>query len=317
MSSPTILLLESIHANARDLLDQHTVVFEGFEPAKALEIAHDQPVSGIITRGKGQVSANLIKACSQLKVIARCGVGLDNVDIPAANQQQVKVINLPGSNAHTVAEHTLALMLSLQRQLYQSISAVKRGDWAFRNDYQGDEIRGKRVGILGMGNIGSKVAKLVQAFGAEVIYWSTKPDSQHPFTYASLGQILSACHIVSIHLPLVPETHELLNEKTLSLMKPGSLIINTSRGAIIHERSLLSALNSGKLGGYASDVLTQEPPLADHPLLSLPQVLITPHSASLTATTYEQMCLHSVGNTLSILGGKTINEKFIFNRDRL
>ncbi|NJK82764.1 MAG: hypothetical protein HC912_02080 [Saprospiraceae bacterium] len=146
-------------------------------------IAEKQPIHAIVTRGKGEVNETLIAACPDLQVIARCGVGLDNVNVDFATQKGIKVVNAPGSNADTVAEHALCLMLMLQRHLYASVQAVKQNDWQFRNRYQGDEIRGKTLGILGLGNIGSKVAHLAAAFGMHIIYWDVQPKNQVAYSY--------------------------------------------------------------------------------------------------------------------------------------
>ncbi len=313
---PHVLMLESISDKAQNLLVQKASVFEAFTPDAAMEACQRQEIHGIVTRGKGQVDENLIKACPHLKVIARCGVGLDNIDVSFASQHKIKVINLPGSNAHTVAEHTLALMLSLQRRQFQSITQVKAANWDYRNQYQGDEIRGKTVAILGLGNIGKKVAQLIDAFGGNVIYWGRQPQ-EVPYAYYSLEEALKLSDIVTLHLPLLTDTENLLDKERLALMKPGALLINTSRGAIVHQPSLVTALNSGALGGYATDVLVEEPPAPDHPFLHMDQVLVTPHSASLTATTYRQMCEKSVANLLALLNDESIDKKYIFNRSLL
>ena len=313
---PHVLMLESISDKARRILVQNTSVVETFTPEAAMEACQQQEIHGIVTRGKGQVDQALIKACPHLKVIARCGVGLDNIDVSCASHHKVKVINLPGSNAYTVAEHTLALMLSLQRRQFQSITQVKAGNWDYRNHYQGDEIRGKTVAILGLGNIGKKVAQLIDAFGGNVIYWGRQLQ-ESPYTFCTLEEALMSGDIVSLHLPLVNDTENLLDKKRLALMKSGALLINTSRGAIVHEPSLITALQNGAVGGYATDVLTEEPPAPDHPFLHMDQVLVTPHSASLTATTYRQMCEISVTNLLALLRDEAIDKKYIFNRSLL
>lgn len=165
MGKQNVLLLETIAESAHSLLEQHGQVFLADSPYSGGEIAAQHPIHAIVTRGKGDVSQQLIDQCPDLKVIARCGVGLDNVDVPHATKKGVKVLNTPGANAATVAEHTIALMLMLQRHLYQSVQAVKANDWGYRTQYQGDELNGKRLGILGLGNIGSRVAQIAQALG--------------------------------------------------------------------------------------------------------------------------------------------------------
>jgi phosphoglycerate dehydrogenase-like enzyme len=316
MDAPTnILLLETISPEADTILRENGNVFMAKAPDAGAEIALDKNIHAIITRGKGDVSATLIDQCPRLRVIARCGVGLDNVDVAHATKKGVRVINAPGSNADTVAEHTMGLMLSLQRQTFASVSAVKAGNWAFRNAYGGDEIRGKTLGILGYGNIGIRVEVLAKAFGMQVLHLA------HPQVQAKddgamardLNALLAESDILTVHLPLNATTRLLLNATALYQTKPGTLIINTARGEIIDEKALLVGLNSGRIGGYASDVLTIEPPDKNSELIAHPNVLVTPHSASLTARTYNYMCVLTVNNALDVLAGKRVDRRYVFN----
>lgn len=311
-----VLLLETVSEEADALLREHAQVFRATSPTGGPEVAQKEQIHAIITRGKGDVSAELIAMCPDLQVIARCGVGLDNIDVLKATRAGVPVINAPGSNADTAAEHTLNLMLSLQRQTFASITAVKSGNWAYRNGFSGDEIRGKTLGILGYGNIGQRVKKLAMAFGMEVLHLA------HPQVQAKddgakardLDALLHESDILTIHLPLNATTRQLLDAKALAKTKPGTLIINTARGEIIDEEALLNALKSGHIGGFAADVLTTEPPAPDSELVALPNVLITPHAASLTARTYNQMCVLTVKNALALLVGEEIDRRFLFNK---
>lgn len=299
------------------ILEAGAQVFVAESPSAGLPLAEKHTIHGIVTRGKGDVNPQLIAACPGLEVISRCGVGLDNIDVAYATGQGVKVVNAPGSNADTVAEHTISLMLMLQRNLYNSVAAVKNKHWNFRNSYVGDEIRGKTLGIMGLGDIGKKVAQLATAFGMSVIYWGQEAKAGINYPFCSLDDILSQSDIVSLHLPLVPATRHLLNREAFRKMRPHALIINTARGAILDDAALLEALQTGEIGGFAADVLVTEPPVADDPLLALDNVLITPHSASLTARTYNEMCVVTVQNTVDLLHGKAIDSKYIFNRNQL
>ncbi|MEM8523956.1 MAG: hydroxyacid dehydrogenase [Bacteroidota bacterium] len=317
MTKPNILLLESITNEALSILENGSNVFASSSPFTGEEIAEQHNIHAIVTRGKGDVSPALISKCPDLQVIARCGVGLDNVNITFASQKGVKVVNTPGSNADTVAEHTLALMLSLQRNLYNSIAAVKNSNWDFRKHYQGDEIRGKTLGILGLGNIGSKVARLAETFGLSIIYWDVAKKSGVDYLFLSLEEVFAKADLISLHLPLTEETKHLINEEALQKIPPHCLLINTSRGSVIDQSALLIALQEGQIGGFAADVLATEPPDKNDALLQLDNVLITPHSASLTATTYNQMCVITAQNTIDLLQGNSISEKYIFNRNDL
>ncbi len=313
MGVHTVLLLESVSEEAHRFLTENTRVLEADTPFTGGAIALREPIHAIVTRGKGDVSRTLIEQCPDLQVIARCGVGLDNVDVGFASRRGIKVVNAPGSNADTVAEHTLGFMLALQRDLYNAVAAVKNDQWGFRKTYAGDEIRGKTLGILGMGNIGKRVAKLAAAFGMQVVYWDQAPQVL-PYRFLTLEALLGCADIISIHLPLTPETRYLINRDTLALMQHHALLINTARGGIVEQAALIRALETGQIGGFAADVLTVEPPPSDSPLLQMSNVLITPHAASLTARTYNEMCVLTVQNTLALLAGKMIEEWYIFNR---
>jgi D-3-phosphoglycerate dehydrogenase / 2-oxoglutarate reductase len=313
-----ILLLETIAIEAYDILNnaENIQIFTAYGDAPLNEIMAKNDIHAVITRGKGQVNKALMNACPHLQVAARCGVGLDNVDVKEATLRKIKVVNAPGSNASTIAEHTLSLMLMLQRNLYQSINEVKSGNWDARSRFQGDELRGKTLGILGMGNIGKKVAGLANAFGMKVLYWNrTKLKSKYKFT--SFEAILKQSDIISIHLPYVPETHHLIDEKAFSWMQPHAILINTARGTIIDQDILLKNLYNNTIAGFGADVLATEPPAPNDPLLSHPKALITAHVGSLTATTYTQMCVLTVNNVLAILAGKEPQLESIFNRNEL
>ena len=313
-----VLLLETIAEEALKLLKQaaNIQILAAYDNTSLSKIIDDNPIHAIITRGKGQVNKALMDACPNLQVAARCGVGLDNVDVKEATVRKIKVVNAPGANASTIAEHTLSLILMLQRNLYQSINDVKAGNWEARSRYQGDELHGKVLGILGMGNIGKKVAKLADAFGMKVIYWSrTKAKTKHK--YASFEAVLKKSDIISIHLPYLPETHHLIDEKAFSMMQPHTILINTARGTIIDQDILLEKLENKIIAGFGADVLAVEPPSPNDPLLTHPRALITAHVGSLTATTYTTMCVSTVNNVLAILSGKEPEMESVFNRKEL
>ncbi len=311
-----VLLLETVASEADVLLRENTNVHEAFQGSNPVEVAGSVTIHAIVTRGKGQVNNGLMDACPDLEVVARCGVGLDNVDVNEATKRGVKVINAPGSNSSTVAEHALNLMLMGIRNTWNSVDHVKDGDWHWRNQYSGDELRGKTLGILGMGNIGQRVAKLADAFGMNVVYWDKFP-IQSEYKSGSMEDVLKQADIVTVHVPLLDETKHLVGEEQLNLMKPTAWLINTARGPIIDEKALVEALEKEKISGFASDVLAVEPPDSDHPLLNHPKTLITPHTASLTATTYRNMCVSTVQNAIAVLGGSEPDPKSVFNRDKL
>lgn len=311
-----VLLLETIENESFELLKnekdiQLHLAWEGMPTADVLE-----KIDAVITRGIGQVNKALYDACPNMKVAARCGVGLDNVDIAEASKRGIKVINAPGSNASTVAEHTISLMLTIQRNLFEALSAVKNGHWASRSSFKSDELNGKTLGILGLGNIGLKVANIAAVFGMKVIYWSPS-NKEVPYLLVDKETLFRSADIISLHLPLNEETKDIVDEAVFNKMKQGAILINTARGALVNRDALLSALDTGKLAGYGADVPFSPPPTADDALISHPKSFITAHVSSLTATTYKNMCLSTVNNVLAVLHGQTPDPHCIFNATSL
>lgn len=309
-----VLLLETVAEEALAVLREHVNVFTGYDLASRDAVVAAEEIHAVITRGKMKVDDALMAACPQLEAVARCGVGLDNVDVPAASARKIRVINAPGSNAATIAEHTLALMLMLMRDLYTSVEKVKQENWNWRNQYAGDELNGKTLGILGMGNIGKRVARLASAFGMEVVYWSRSAQDL-PYKFLPMQEVLRQSDIISLHLPLESGLANLIGKAELASMKPGAMLVNTARGALIDHAALLEALNQGTVAGFAADVLPDEPPVQNLGLVRHPRALVTPHSASLTATTYRKMCLSTVKNVIALLSGREPEKESVFNRN--
>lgn len=311
-----ILLLETLAEPANRILDAAGDVEVLTAYDFNLETIDKKKVKAVITRGKGQITESFINQFPNLKIVARAGVGLDNINVPYATQKGIQVLNNPGVNSQTVAEHALSLMLMLQRNMFQAVSKVKEDEWGWRNEYSGDEIYGKTLGVLGMGTIGRKVAKMAEAMGMKIIY-SDRIKHYLPYTYGTLEEVLQEADILTIHIPLFDETRNLINAETLSLMKPTALIINTARGPIIDEKAVYEALTNNKLGGFAADVTDPEPPMKGSPLLALPNVLITAHLASLTDRTYHKMCVDAANNVLALLRNEEPMEGCIFNKPQL
>ncbi len=313
-----ILLLETVADEAMNVLEsaEDMNILTGFDPNSLEKHIDEGTIDAIITRGKGQVRSPLMDALPNLKVISRCGVGLDNIDVAEATKRDIKVVNAPNSNANTIAEHTISLLLVLQRNLYNAITMVKEDRWQDRGGYVGDELHGKTLGILGMGNIGKKVAKIADALGMNIIYWSAKEETV-PYPFLDLDTVLKTSDAISIHLPLNSGTENLIDASALEKMKPTALLINTARGKIINQKALTEALYANRLGGFAADVLSEEPPKKNDPLLKLPNTYITAHVGSLTKTTYDFMCMFTVQNTLAILRGEAPANKCIYNLKEL
>lgn len=311
-----ILLLETIEETAYTILEskENVNIFKAYENGQTIDDL--LKIDAVITRGLGQVNKSLMDSCPKLKVIARCGVGLDNVDVKEATSRQIKVVNAPGSNSNTVAEHTIALILMLQRNLYKALTDVKTGNWSARSTFKSDEVGEKTLGIIGLGNIGIKVAKMAEALGMKIIYWSkSKKDVNYDFV--TLDELYSKSDIISIHIPLEASTERMFNHDVFSRLKPNAILINTARAQLIDKEALIEVLKSGKLAGYGADVPTLPVPGSDDPLISHPNSLITAHVSSLTQTTYRNMCVTTVNNVLAILNNNPSQPDCIFNKKDL
>jgi phosphoglycerate dehydrogenase-like enzyme len=304
-----ILLLESLHPEAEALLAEAGEVVRAKDPNEPP--ADVSRVRAILTRGRGRIPAALLARSPALKVIARAGAGLDNLDTAEAARRGIPVVFAPGANTNTVAEHTLALILDFSRGISRDVRAVAEGRWEDRARYRGNELGGLVLGIVGFGSIGKRVSHLAEAFGMQVVV------SQHtslPSTQRTLAlrELLAASDVVSLHVPLTPATRNLIGAAELACMKPGALLVNTARGALIDMPALRAALASGTLGGFAADVLDVEPPAADDPLLGHANVLVTPHVASLTAATYRSMCVSTARNVVRVLRGEAPEPRSVF-----
>lgn len=296
MSSARILITDPIAAAGLTLLQEHpaldVTVQTGLSPeALRQRIAHYE---GLIVRSATQVTAPLLAAATALKVIGRAGVGVDNIDVDAATRRGIVVLHTPVGNANAAAEHTIALLLALARWLPQAAMAVRAGRWE-RQAFVGTEVRGTVLGIIGFGRIGRLVAQKAQGLGMQTLAC----DPLVPATVARdlgvtllpLPDLLRQADYLTLHTPLTVQTRHLLDDTAFTLMRPGVRLINCARGGLIDEAALAQALAQGHVAGAALDVLAQEPPAADHPLLRLPNVLCTPHLGAQTTQAQERVGL--------------------------
>lgn len=248
---------------------------------------------GLIIRSATKVTSEIIDAATSLKVIGRAGSGLDNVDRTAATKKGIVVMNTPGGNTITTAEHTIALMVSLARQVPQATMSMKAGKWD-KKKFMGIELFNKTLGIVGIGNIGSQVAKRMQAFAMNVIaydpFLSEDKAKAMGVEKVDLRELFRRSDFITVHTPLTPETQNLINRETLAIMKPSVRIINCARGGIISEKDLYDALVEGKVGGAALDVFEKEPP-ENNPLLTLDTVIATPHLGASTKEAQENVAV--------------------------
>ncbi|HEY8204885.1 MAG TPA: phosphoglycerate dehydrogenase [Pyrinomonadaceae bacterium] len=251
-------------------------------------------VDGLVVRSETKVTADLMDAASSLRVIGRAGVGVDNIDVPAATARGIVVMNAPDGNTITTAEHTIALLVSLARNVPQANSSVKAARWE-RKRFVGAELRGKTLGVIGLGRIGRAVAQRAAALGMKIVahdpFVAVDQTGDVEIEVASLDEVLSRADFLTIHTPLTNETRGLISADAFAKMKPGARVINCARGGLVDERALYDAITSGKIAGGALDVFEQEPPPSDHPLLSLDQVIVTPHLGASTAEAQEAVAL--------------------------
>ncbi len=244
----------------------------------------------LIVRSAVKVTAELLQRAPALRVVGRAGVGVDNVDLEAATRKGVLVLNTPGGNAVSVAEHTLALMLSLARAVPQANQSIKQGRWE-KKMFLGRELREKTLGIIGLGRTGVEVAKRARALEMKVLafdpYVAPVVAAEANAELVRRDRLLAESDYISLHVTLTPETVGMIDAGALARMKPGVRLINCARGELIDERALAEAICAGKVAGAALDVFAQEPPPAGHPLALLPQVIVTPHIAGSTEEAQE------------------------------
>lgn len=250
--------------------------------------------NGLVIRSATKVTAEVISAAKNLKVIGRAGSGLDNVDLQAATKRGIVVMNTPGGNTVTTAEHAIALILSLARQIPQATASTKAGKWE-KNKYMGVELYNKTLGIIGMGQIGSYVARLARGLMMNLIafdpYLSQENAKNMGMELVDLRELYKRADIITIHTPLTNETRHLINRSTINEMKDGVMIINCARGGIINEDDLYEALKSGKVAGAALDVFEKEPVDPANPLLTLGNFICTPHLGASTTEAQENVAL--------------------------
>ncbi|RLF16253.1 MAG: hypothetical protein DRJ97_01475 [Thermoprotei archaeon] len=263
-------------------------------------------VDVLVVRSRTKVTRRVLEAASKLKAVIRAGVGVDNIDMAAAKEKGVAVVNTPRAPADSVAELTMAFALCLARKLTYLDRSMKEGRWL--KGEMGVELKGKTMGLVGLGAIGSAVARLAKAFGMRVVaydpYVSKERAEELGVELVSLEELLSQSDFVSVHVPLTPETKGLIGRREIGLMKDGAFIINTSRGGVVDEQALYEALKSGKLGGAALDVYEREPPPPDHPLLKLDNVICTPHIGGSTNDAQLRIALTMAEDLLRIARGE-------------
>lgn len=303
-----VLVAAPLHEKAIDVLKNAglEVVYEEYPNQDRLkELVKD--VSGIIVRSKPKVTKEIIDAAPNLKVIARAGVGLDNVDVEYAKSKGIEVVNSPGASSRSVAELAVALMFNVARKVAFADRKMREGVWA-KKQSMGFELEGKTLGIIGFGRIGYNVGKIAKTIGMNVLLYDVYKNYERAkeigAEFVELEYLLKNSDVITIHVPLLESTYHLINEEKLKLMKPTAVLINTSRGPIIDTNALVKALEEGWIAGAALDVFEEEPLPKDHPLTKLDNVVLTPHIGASTVEAQARAGIEVAEKVVKVLKGE-------------
>ncbi len=282
-----VFIADKLEAPGLDLLRQAGFELDERTGLKDAELqAALRAADAVIVRSATRITAPLLEDPGKLRAIVRAGVGVDTIDVPAATRKGIVVMNTPGGNTFSTAEHTLTLLLTLCRNVPAADSSMRAGKWE-RNKFMGSQLAGKTLGVIGLGRIGREVAKRAASFDMKVLGFDPflTPDRATQLgieSVSGLDDLLSRCDFLTVHTPLTDETRNLIGKEQLARMKKGARVVNCARGGIINEEALAEALQSGHLAGAALDVFVQEPPPADHPFAKLANTVLTPHLGAST-----------------------------------
>jgi D-3-phosphoglycerate dehydrogenase / 2-oxoglutarate reductase len=308
VSSTIVITAARLHADAAAMLADYRLIYADVhadEVELAKLCAREQPVALLVRYGR--ISENVIAAAAPaLRVIAKHGVGVDNIDKAAASARGIPLLAALGSNSQAVAEHTIALMLACARRVPWLDARMRAGHWD-KEDYVGLELRGSTLGLIGLGEIGRRVARIASALGQNVLVHDPYANLAESGANASrLKDLLERSDVVSLHCPLTSETRSLLDSRRLALLKPGAIVINTARAELIDENALHDALRAGRLSA-GLDCFLDEPPRPDSPLLGAPNVVLTPHIGGTTMAAFRAMGVGAARHILDVLAGTDVN----------
>ncbi len=314
---PKVLVSDPIGPEGVSLLETgaDVDVKTGMKPAELIDTVGGY--DALVVRSETKVNREVIEAGKNLQVIARAGIGVDNIDLDAATGAGIAVVNAPTGNTVAAAEHTLALMLALARNVPGAHQSLKSGEWK-RSSFMGIEVRDKTLGICGLGRVGTEVARRAQAFGMRLVGYDpfVAPDYARRIgvELLSLEDLLADSDFVTLHTPLTEGTRGMLGMRQVENIKPGARIINVARGELVDEAALLAGLESGRLGGVALDVFAKEPP-DPSPLLDHPKVIVTPHLGASTREAQREVAIEAAEQVLAVLKGEparnTVNAPFV------
>ena len=312
---PLVILAGPTHADGVANLEREARVIQCDEEAEGPFLKVAAEADGILFRTKPRCTESLMAACKRLRVVGRHGVGLDTVDIPAATKLGVAVVHAPGSNSQAVAEHALMMMLVCVKRTLDQDKLTRAGDWGAKRGSANTahtELEGKTLGIVGIGNVGRRVAKFCGAIGMKVLAYDKYVPADEirrrgAEPVASLEALMPQVDVLTCHTPLTPETKHMINDETLRLMKRGAIYVNTSRGGVQEERALFEALTRGQLGAAGIDVFEEEPCPVDNPLLNLENAVLSTHMAGVTREATARASVQVTSEMLRVLRGEKPN----------
>jgi len=306
---PLVVLTSAVHPDAHARLEAEARVDVAADRTEAGLIAAAAEAEAILFRAGPACGERLMAACPRLRVVGRHGVGLDSVDIPAATRLGIAVVHAPGSNSQAVAEHALMLMLTCVKRTLAIDGMTREGDWNARTVVDNTELAGKTLGIVGVGNVGRRVAAFCGAIGMRVLGYDkyVAPDEvrrRGAEPVESLEALLPQVDVLTCHTPLTAETRAMIDARRLGLMRPGAILINTSRGPVLEERAVFEALVKGSLGAAGLDVFEEEPSPVDNPIFGLRNVVCSTHVAGVTREASRQASMQVAGEILRVLKGE-------------
>lgn len=314
-----VLLTQQIHPDALKLIQGKAEIVVSPSPDDEVVRRNIPGCHGLVVRSVTRLSRQTIFAADSLEVISRTGAGVDNIDINSATERGIPVCHTPEANKISVAEHTFALILVLAKDIPHLNKEVRQGNWKVRDSQQAFDLNGKTIGLIGLGRIGREVARLASSFEMDVVAYdpfvTAQPEGVKVEITQNLEGMFKRADIISIHVPLTDTTRGLVNTGLLALLKPRSLLVNTSRGEVVDEPTLIRALSEGKIAGAGLDVFSSEPLSNDNPLCQLPNVILTPHSAALTEECRLRMAQDAVTSLLDVLEGR--RPRWVANREAL
>lgn len=304
--TPRIVVADPLSVSGLDLLREHADVVVA-DDASTLE--QQLPVSdALIVRSRTKVTADLLAQGKRLQIVGRAGIGVDNIDVDAATGRGILVVNAPLGNVRSTAEHTIALLFALARRVVAADRATRDGTW--KTGYEGMQVTGKRLGVIGAGKVGRQVAQIASAVGMDVVaydpYLSIEAWESIGIQQVSFDELLSTSDVITLHVPMAAETRNLIGAGQLAMMKSGAYLINCARGGLVHEAALAAALTDGRLAGAAVDVYEEEP-VTKSPLLAAPNLILTPHVAASTREAQAQVSADIAEQVLDFFAGRPVS----------